>query len=138
MPQCGFRRGPRSATIVGGTGAVTSSVESGLAALGTVVDHLAGSDRYTPSLAVAAEQAEVGADRSRVWLATGRNWPDALAAGPAAARDGGTLLLVDGYDRATTPETFEWLTEQGVQSAWLLGGPDVNRPLIAQRVNSVD
>jgi hypothetical protein len=53
---------------------------------------LAGGDRYATAVAVSAWRF-----RSKVpavYIATGANFPDALAGGPAAARAGGPVLLV--------------------------------------------
>jgi putative cell wall-binding protein len=67
-------------------------VASSLADLGYVVQRLAGPDRFGTALAVAAALGNPGT----VLLATGINFPDALAAGPAAAHVGGVVLLTDG------------------------------------------
>ena len=58
-----------------------------------------------------------------MWLATGRAFPDALAAGAAAARSGAVLLLVDGADLASSPEPLRWLTERpALRDVVLVGG----------------
>lgn len=54
------------------------------------VKRLAGADRYATAVEIAKEfKPGVGA----VYVATGRNYPDALSAAPAAAKQGGPLLL---------------------------------------------
>lgn len=55
------------------------------------VDRLAGADRYATAAAVSAGSRQPGV--SRVYVGTGRSYPDALAAGPAAAAAGGPVLL---------------------------------------------
>ncbi|MCJ1694986.1 cell wall-binding repeat-containing protein [Rathayibacter caricis] len=57
------------------------------------VDRLAGKDRQ--ETAVKISQATFKADVPVVYIATGGNFPDALSAAPAAAKQGGPLLLVD-------------------------------------------
>ncbi|MWV50481.1 hypothetical protein GRS96_14505 [Rathayibacter sp. VKM Ac-2803] len=57
------------------------------------VSRLAGSDRQ--GTAVEISKATFGANVPVVYVATGGNFPDALSAGPAAAKQGGPLLLVD-------------------------------------------
>lgn len=52
---------------------------------------LAGSDRYQTAIAIAASFA---AGVPVLYIATGANYPDALSAAPAAAAQGGPLLLV--------------------------------------------
>lgn len=52
---------------------------------------VAGSDRYATSVAVS--KAAFPGTAPVVYIASGANYPDALAAGPAAAKRGGPLLL---------------------------------------------
>ena len=66
-------------TIVGGTSVVSSAVLEELADIaGTIPTRLAGANRYETALAV----AEANGNSGTVILATGENFPDALAAGP--------------------------------------------------------
>ncbi|MHC2184947.1 putative cell wall-binding protein [Rathayibacter agropyri] len=57
------------------------------------VSRIAGTDRQ--GTAVAVSQRTFPANVPVVYIATGQNFPDALSAGPAAAKQGGPLLLVD-------------------------------------------
>ncbi|QYH35255.1 cell wall-binding repeat-containing protein [Salinibacterium sp. M195] len=66
------------------------------------VDRLSGSNRYATAVAISREY-DPGV--SVVYVATGTNYPDALSAAPAAAKQGGPLLLtpptgVPSYVRA--------------------------------------
>lgn len=56
---------------------------------------VAGSDRYATAAALSKSSFPGGA--SVAYVATGANFPDALAAGPAAAHAGGPVLLVTRY-----------------------------------------
>jgi spore germination protein YaaH len=69
-----------------------------------VVTRLAGADRYATAAAVSAATFAAGAPVA--YIATGLNFPDALAGAVAAARAGGPLLLVrpDGVPPATAAE----------------------------------
>ncbi|CAN5489928.1 hypothetical protein BH23ACT7_BH23ACT7_25800 [soil metagenome] len=59
-------------------------VAAAVAELGVAVDRIAGPDRYATAVAVADAAAVDGAGApAMTWLATGLNFPDALAAGPA-------------------------------------------------------
>ena len=78
--------------LLGGTSAIAASVESQLADLGYQTTRLAGADRYATAVAVAGALG----DPTTVLLATGTNFPDALAAGPAAAHVNGAVLLTSG------------------------------------------
>jgi hypothetical protein len=86
---------------------VADSVVSSLGAT-----RLAGANRYETSKLIAAQATAAGADARRTWLATGADWPDALAAGPAAAAQGAVLLLVDGKS-ASTPAVTSWIQAAG-------------------------
>jgi putative cell wall-binding protein len=55
-------------------------------------------------------------------VATGRNFPDALAAGPAAARNAAPVLLVDGEDPGGSPASSAWLAETSPTNLVLVGG----------------
>jgi putative cell wall-binding protein len=82
----------RTVYLLGGTSAIPATVATELSGLGYTVLRYAGSDRYGTALAV----ADALSDPTTVLLATGTNYPDALAAGPAAAHVGGVVLLTDG------------------------------------------
>ncbi len=89
---------PERVIVVGGEAVVSRSVVAEVEGTVALVERLAGQDRYATSQAVlAADRAEPDRDQfDTVWVATGRSVADALAAGPAAAAEGGGLLLVDG------------------------------------------
>ena len=57
-----------------------------------VVDRVAGANRYEVAVNISREAYPVAAPV--VYIANGENYPDALSAGPAAAFEGGPLLLV--------------------------------------------
>jgi putative cell wall-binding protein len=111
-----------AATIVGGTAAVSTEVEEAMDRVVGVVDRVAGNTRYTTALAVAREAQVGGADGRRTYLATGSAFADALAAGPAVARTGGVLMLVDGQRYAGAPATAAYLRETAVDQLVALGG----------------
>lgn len=91
------RLDPLHAIILGGTSAVGQEVEDALVAgFGpTNVMRIAGVDRYDTANKIAQMVIDVsGPDwDGRAYIATGGNFPDALAAAPAAARKGWPILL---------------------------------------------
>ena len=117
--------GVTSATIVGGTQSVSQAVSDAIAThVTTVTPRLAGSDRYATSVAVAKAAIAAGLDASKLWIATGRNWPDAVAAGPAIAAAGAVLLLVDPTDLALSAASKQFLATSPASTAvTILGGP---------------
>lgn len=62
--------------------------------VGEPVTRAAGADRIATAIQVS--QQSYPANAKVVYVATGYNYPDALAAGPAAAAEGGPLLLTPG------------------------------------------
>jgi putative cell wall-binding protein len=82
---------PERVVVLGGTSAVSGGVELQLSRYAREVVRIAGDDRYATAAAV-AERVFPGPVES-AFLATGGDFPDALAGGPAAARGGGPLLL---------------------------------------------
>ena len=87
---------PTKIYVVGGTVSVSAATATTLGGIAPV-QRLAGADRYATAAAVAtAIFNTVLADTPlpRVYVASGANFPDALAAGPTASHFGGALLLV--------------------------------------------
>ena len=86
--------------ILGGNVAVSPTVEKQLHDLGYTVQRFGGADRYGTALDIA--NRGMGSPH-QVIVATGLNFPDALAAGPLAAGEGNAILLSDGktLDAAT-------------------------------------
>lgn len=122
--------------IVGGTAAVPAAVERQLRSAGVKnITRLSGATRYETSTKIADFELEsgLGFTMDGVLLATGSNFPDALAAGPLAGRSRSPLLLVDpgasyasGYLSAHRGE---------VRSAVVVGGasavPEADRSRVA-------
>jgi S-formylglutathione hydrolase FrmB/putative cell wall-binding protein len=96
-------------TVVGGPAAVSDAVlEQIRQTVGGVV-RVAGPTRFATSAALADAALDLGITPATTWVATGADFPDALVAGAAAARDRGVLLLIDGSDLGRSPETRDWL-----------------------------
>lgn len=108
---------PQSVVILGGTGAVTPAIADKIGDLtGVSVDRWSGGDRYATAAAVATQfdSADV------VYVATGVNYPDALAASAKAGSQDAPVLLVRP-DRAPHP-TLAQLDRLDPDSIILLGG----------------
>jgi len=102
--------------VLGGVSAVPASVATQLTGLGYTVVRYGGTTRYATAVAV----ADALGDPSTVLLATGENFPDALAAGPAAAKAGGVVLLTAGS--ALAAETSGYLNVHAA-TVYAVGGP---------------
>ncbi len=101
--------------IVGGTGAVTSSVEKSLKSYGSV-SRLAGSNRFETSVMVAKK---FFSDPTTAVLAYGYNFPDGLCAGPLAATINAPLILTATGDEA---QAAAYAKEEGIKDGYVLGG----------------
>ena len=84
---------PQRIYILGGPAVVSDAVAAQLDAYTAgPVDRLWGPDRY----ATAAAVARTFWSRHMAFVATGQNFPDALAGGAVAGRDGAPVLLAKG------------------------------------------
>jgi putative cell wall-binding protein len=81
------RLGASDVYLAGGEAALGPAVQAGLSALLTVtsVERIAGADRYETSVLLAQRAVQCGADATRVLVALGTDFPDALAAASLAA-----------------------------------------------------
>jgi putative cell wall-binding protein len=102
--------------VVGGASAVPEGVVSQLRSLGYAVSRVSGGDRFATATAV----ADLLGKPATVLLATGTDFPDALAAGVAAAKTGAAVLLTNG---TRLPEaTSAYLAGAGT-TVYAVGGP---------------
>ncbi|MDP2400444.1 MAG: cell wall-binding repeat-containing protein, partial [Actinomycetota bacterium] len=119
--------GANRAIIVGGTGAVSSAVQNAVgAAVGGGVSRVQGTNRYLTSDEIGKKTVSVpgrAAWDGTAFVATGENFPDALAAAPLAAAKGYPLYLAprDGI----TSSTLAAMKAAGVTKVYLLGGEAV-------------
>ncbi len=104
--------------IMGGPGAVSFAVSNALE-LDYQVSRVAGDDRYGTAAQAALDAFPAGA--SVAVLASGENFPDALAAAPLAALYNAPILLTGGS--ALPPVTAAVLADLGVADVIIMGGP---------------
>lgn len=111
---------PDDVMVAGGVGALSDEIVRETVPTGKV-RRLAGDDRYATAARLAEAAVDRGADSGSVLIATGLDFPDALAAGPAAIGRGGVLLLTS---RTTVPTpTRSLLAEQdGAWTSWRVVG----------------
>ncbi|GIG02469.1 cell wall-binding repeat-containing protein [Catellatospora citrea] len=106
----GVRSG-KTVYILGGTGAISAGVEAEIRAMGYNIDRRQGTNRYETSVKIAEA---ITPDPDLVLVATGRNFPDALAAGAAAGSynvpgSNMSAVVVLTADRALPTETRGYL-----------------------------
>lgn len=128
--------GVRHCVIVGDEGAVSTTVEDWLETNGyrvggvangtaSVDTRLAGRSRYDTGLLATRFSIDMaGFDDSYVYVATGRNWPDALAFAPLGGLDGHPLVLVDGTDLAFSTSAAKYFIDRSdrVPALGFIGG----------------
>ena len=108
-------------TVLGGRAALGDAVVDRVAA-GRTTDRIAGRDRFATARRLTDAAVAAGGSARDVLVATGRNYPDALAAGPAALARGGVLVLTE-RDGVPAP-TRDWLADHGDWRSWrVVGGP---------------
>ncbi len=116
-----IRLNPDTIYLVGGTGAVSTAVENALKVLQPNTIRLAGANRYATGAAI-VEEVWGGTTVPEVFIATGRNYPDALSAGAVAAAEGVPVVLVDG-SRSTVPQaTIDLIADLDPAQITIAGG----------------
>lgn len=111
-------KGIRDAVIVGGNQAVPSTVEAQLESVGVSYNRYFGSTRYETSVKIAERASSLFNNSSVLGLsgsifATGKNFPDALAAGPVAGHSRSFVLLVDDDNDAAVQYARKWTEDYG-------------------------
>lgn len=144
--------------ILGGTNALSAGVEASIDAIVGVDNTLRyqGIDRYETAVNIAKVTVdfygiESGADSFNVnpYITTGTNFPDALAAGAAAAANDGVVLLTkgEGMDSRGFTEDFlidlnDWVADTefwydiNTTETFAVGGP-AHRALVANDIRFV-
>jgi putative cell wall-binding protein len=126
--------------ILGGTGVVSQTIEDGFAAaLGAGnVTRLAGATRYETAIAVATHGVdEAGLAWDMLALATGENFPDALAGGVLQGQSGSVMLLT--LSSSLTPSTAATLTQQKdlIGTVRFLGGTGAVSQTVRDQVGQI-
>jgi putative cell wall-binding protein len=124
---------PQRIYVLGGTGAVSDGVKSTLQGYTAApVVRISGADRFATAVAVSKT---FFTRPPQVYLATGMNFPDALATVPAAGRAGAPLLLV-GQATIPTPVRAE-LTRLFPPRCFLVGGTAVIGNAVVSQINGL-
>jgi putative cell wall-binding protein len=104
---------------LGGVNAISAGVVAQLQGLGYQVQRIGGADRYATATLIADRIASSHAV-SKVYLATGQNFADALPAADAAGLTNGVVLLTAGSQLPAV--TKAWLAAHPGASATAIGG----------------
>lgn len=115
------RLAPKRIVIAGGTGAVSTAVARSVADIAPIT-RIGGADRYETSRRISAAVFPAAAT---AYLVTGRDFPDGLSAGAAAAAQRVPIILVDGRRSSVDASTRSLLTKLGVDRVRIAGGTGV-------------
>jgi putative cell wall-binding protein len=115
------RLSPQRIVAVGGPPSVSDAVVTQLEALefAPLVERITGDDRFGTSREIARDTFD---DATVAFIATGLNYPDALAAGPPAGSLGAPIILVNGLMSSVDDDTLDLLADLGVQDVYIIGG----------------
>ncbi|WP_235728242.1 cell wall-binding repeat-containing protein [Metabacillus indicus] len=117
----------KKAVILGGPAAINETVKKEIEKLGMTTERIYGDTRYETSVKVAEK---LGASKEQAIIATGKNFPDALAIAPYAAEKGYPILLT-APDKLSDKVTGYL---QGVKSTIVIGGPDAIGTLVESKL----
>jgi putative cell wall-binding protein len=128
------RLDPGEIVVLGGERAVSAAVEAELAELTSAsVRRIAGESRFATAAAVSAETFPDGAPAA--YIATGGDFPDALAGVPAAVVAEGPILLVT--DSAVPAETAAELRRLAPDAVVVLGGERAVSEAVRQELEAI-
>lgn len=122
------RLGAEKVIILGSEGAVSKTVENELKSSQLDVERIGGVDRYETAKKIADK---LDADHGKAIVATGVNYPDALAVAPFAAKNEIPILLTR---TASAPAPTEQALV-GKSDVYVIGGDDVVSNAVVQNVS---
>ena len=112
--------GVKTATVLGGTKAIGSSVVESIKDAGVSrVDRISGSDRYATAMAICRKYDSVFRSDD-IAIATGEAFPDALAGGAMAARLGIPVILVGKNMNSSNVRSY--ISTKSYINVYIFGG----------------
>lgn len=128
--------------VTGGPQAVASAVEAQAARMADADSaRLAGQDRYETAALIAEHDREFVGVVQEIHIATGQNFPDALASAPIAGRGARSLVLVHGQDPEAGAAAYDQIrrirdqaANDTVEKVVFYGGPGALHPTVRDQV----
>nr|WP_319005642.1 cell wall-binding repeat-containing protein [Mesobacillus subterraneus] len=120
--------------LIGGTGVISGEVKRQLMVAGFNVERIGGKNRYETSLFIAEKLDEI-VDVKTAFVAYGRGEPDALSIAAQAGQQKQPIILSDNNSVPT--ETYNWLKNEELESAYFIGGSKVLGDNIIQQIDKV-
>lgn len=119
--------------LLGGTVALSASVQTAIVSAGYQVVRFEGVDRFDTAVRVARDGL---ANPVNLLVADGTNFPDALTAGAAAAKVAGAVVLSNGS--SAVPITSQYLSSRPSLSLTSVGGPAATAYPAGQAIVGID
>lgn len=126
--------------LLGGTSAVSSAIETDLKGIygSARVTRLAGADRYATACVVAQYGVDhAGLKWNKVAIATGSNFPDALAGGVLQGLDGSVMLLTPGTELNASVNAKLTANKSQISEVRYLGGLNAVTAAVRNAVNAI-
>lgn len=130
------RLNAKKAIIIGGNTVADANVESSLRSLGvSTIERLGGSDRYYTSLEIAKYIDSNLYDVENIVVSNGLGEADAMSIASVAGRDRMPIIL-SRVDKLND-DIYNWLKAEGLNNAYIIGGPTVLSNNIVSLVNGI-
>ena len=130
-------RGVTRALVLGGTNVVSSSIENKARTTLGAATRLKGDNRYQTAVAVASfGVGNAGLSWDKLALATGTNFPDALAGGVIQGRAGSVMLLTPGTRLDETVRLTLVANKATINEVRYLGSEDAISRTVRQAVEA--
>lgn len=118
--------------IVGGTGVVSTAVESQLKGVGIGCERIAGADRYETSIKIAEYMCEtMMAQTGDVYVVNGEDYADAISVSPIAANNISPIILACPMNIPAYDEYIKSFIGAIAGTAYIVGGSDIVRESVA-------
>ncbi|MER3388877.1 MAG: cell wall-binding repeat-containing protein [Microcella sp.] len=132
-----IRLQPETVIIAGGSAVVSNSVRSAIDAVVDTVVRIGGANRYETSRLLVDDAFPSASD---AFIATGANFPDALAATAAAAKKSAPVILVDGTASSVPSATRSLIGSGGlgVTDVYIAGGTAVVSNGVSSSLAGID
>lgn len=131
-----IRLNAKKAIIIGGNTVADANVEATLRSLGvSTIERLGGSDRYYTSLEIAKYIDSNLYDVENIVVSNGLGEADAMSIASVAGRDRMPIIL-SRVDKIND-DIYNWLKAEGLNNAYIIGGPTVLSNSIVSLVNGI-
>lgn len=122
------RLNAKKAYIIGGTGVISSKVETQLKDINIKYERIYGANRYETSIEIAKK---LGLSKN-VFVVSGNNFPDALSVASTAGIKDMPIILVGNKLNEVTSDFIE---KNDIDKAYIIGGPNVVSEDIEKKFN---